>query len=100
MNLAPIAAATTAALSPRFDLRTALHALSAVLSDDEIGALAPLVEEKKRVPEGLLRYEGALYVRYMASFWRINEGVLAPFHGMFPNAALCSGVEQVVVGEL
>jgi hypothetical protein len=65
------------------------------LTDDEIGAIAPLITQQGRLPEGLVRWRGDLYIRYFSTFWGISNGKLDRLNGMFPNSALMSGVEKL-----
>src|SRR5688500_10591924 len=83
--------------TPSFSFPDALARLASILTDDEVGAIAPLVEQHKRLPEGMVRWRGDLYIRYFSTFWGISNGELARLNGMFPNSALMSGVEKLEI---
>lgn len=74
--------------TPPFDLAAALAQLSTILSDDELDAISPLVAKQKRLPEGLSRHGGSLYVRYFTTHWTIRAGTLDRFSGMPPYVGI------------
>jgi hypothetical protein len=69
-----------------------------MLTDLELTALRTLPPHCAGQPTEALRWRGALYVRYMVQFWRVDgEGRCEAFHGAFPNGAMCEGVERIQV---
>lgn len=72
-----------------------LAPLAAVLSTGELLAIRPLVVQFGRLPDDLVRHDGALHIRYMIMFWRITDGQPEVWSGMFPNEALHRGVARI-----
>lgn len=67
------------------------------LTNLELTALRTLPAHCTGQPQEALRWRGVLYVRYMTQFWRVVEGQCEEHRGMWPNGAMCEGVERVEV---
>lgn len=65
------------------------------ITEHERAALRTLPAHCCGQPQEALRWRGALYVRYMVQFWRVADGRCDEHRGMWPNPAMCEGVERI-----
>lgn len=61
------------------------------LSNNESVTLATLLAEQGRYPDGMVRHNGVVYVRYVLEFWCISKGNVVKFTGISPNPGITPG---------